>query len=49
MVVFRDVLQMDDPAAWEVESWAVRVLVRVALEESSLSSRSKRNKHSLHQ
>ena len=34
MVVFRDVLQMEDSAAWEVESWAVRVLVRAAIEES---------------
>jgi AcrR family transcriptional regulator len=46
MVVFRDVLQMDDPDAWEVESWAVRVLVRAALKESSLSSRERRDRHS---
>jgi len=38
MVVFRDVLQMDDPAAWEAESWAVRVLARTALLESNQSS-----------
>ena len=49
MVVFRDVLRMDDDAAWEVESWAVRVLTRAALAESSQSSHSKPGKHSPHQ
>lgn len=34
MVVFRDVLQMEDAAAWEVESWMVRVLARAALADS---------------
>ena len=34
MVVFRDVLQMDDPEAAEVESWAVKVLTQAALAES---------------
>jgi len=37
MVVFRDVLQMDDPEASEVESWAVQVLARAALAESEPS------------
>jgi AcrR family transcriptional regulator len=35
MVVFRDVLQMDDAAAWEVESWIVQVLTQAALREST--------------
>lgn len=35
MVVFSDVLRMDDRSARDVESWAVRVLMRAALEESS--------------
>ena len=35
MLVFRDVLQMDAPAAWEVESWVVRALTRAALAESA--------------
>jgi AcrR family transcriptional regulator len=35
MVVFRDVLQLDEATAREVKSWAVRALVRAALEESS--------------
>ncbi len=39
MVVFRDVLQMDDPEASEVERWAVRALARAALAESDLTSR----------
>ena len=34
MVVFRDVLRLDEKAAREVKSWAVRALVRTALEES---------------
>lgn len=45
MVVLRDVLQMDDPAAREVESWAVRVLARAALVESSRGGRGKPGKH----
>jgi AcrR family transcriptional regulator len=39
MVVFRDVLQMDDPEASEVESWAVRVLAQAALAESNRGRR----------
>jgi len=46
MVVFRDVLQMDDPAASEVESWAVRVLTRAALAECDESRRGKPGKRS---
>jgi len=38
MVVFQDVLRMDDTAAWKVESWVVRVLTRAALEESRSAS-----------
>lgn len=34
MVVFRDVLRLDEKVAREVKSWAVRALVRAALEES---------------
>jgi AcrR family transcriptional regulator len=34
MIVFRDVLGMDEHAAREVKSWAVRALVRAALESS---------------
>jgi len=34
MVVFRDVLGVDEKAAREVKSWAARALVRAALEES---------------
>lgn len=34
MVVFRDVLRVDENAARAVKSWAVRALVRAALEES---------------
>jgi AcrR family transcriptional regulator len=34
MVVFRDVLRLDEKAAREVKSWAVRALVRAALAES---------------
>jgi len=37
MVVFRDVLQMNDPEAAEVESWALKVLARAALAESERS------------
>lgn len=33
MVVFQDVLQVDEAAAWEVESWVVRVLTQAALNE----------------
>jgi AcrR family transcriptional regulator len=35
MVVFRDVLQLDDDAARDVKSWAARALVRAALDEAS--------------
>ena len=34
MIVFRDVLRLDEKVAREVKSWAVRALVRAALEES---------------
>lgn len=34
MVVFRDVLRVDEKEARQVKSWAVRALVRAALEES---------------
>ncbi|MEK0084037.1 TetR family transcriptional regulator [Benzoatithermus flavus] len=33
MIVFRDVLRLDDETAREVKSWAVRALVRAALDE----------------
>ncbi len=33
MIVFRDVLRMDEKAARDVKSWAVRALVRAALDE----------------
>ena len=44
MVVFRDVLQMGDSAAWDVESWMVRVLTRAALAESKQSNHGKHGK-----
>jgi AcrR family transcriptional regulator len=34
MIVFRDVLRLDEKTAREVKSWAARALVRAALEES---------------
>lgn len=34
MVVFRDVLRVDEKVARDVKSWAVRALVRAALDES---------------
>jgi AcrR family transcriptional regulator len=37
MVVFRDVLRLDEKAARAVKSWAVRALVRAALDESRSS------------
>jgi AcrR family transcriptional regulator len=39
MVVFRDVLRLDEKAARDVKSWAVRALVRAALDESRSSAR----------
>jgi AcrR family transcriptional regulator len=39
MIVFRDVLRLDEKAAREVKSWAVRTLVRAALEESAAKGR----------
>jgi hypothetical protein len=39
MVVFRDVLQIDEPEAKEVENWAIRALTRAALLESRTKSR----------
>lgn len=38
MIVFRDVLRLDDGTAREVKGWAVRALVRAALAESRLGS-----------
>ncbi|MGD0443387.1 MAG: TetR/AcrR family transcriptional regulator [Edaphobacter sp.] len=46
MVVFRDVLRMDEDAASEVETWAVRALTRAALAESDQSNPSKPGKRS---
>jgi hypothetical protein len=34
MIVFRDVLQVDEQTARRVKSWAVRALVRAALAQS---------------
>lgn len=39
MVVFRDVLRLDEKTARDVKSWAVRALVRAALDESRSGSR----------
>jgi AcrR family transcriptional regulator len=39
MIVFKDVLRLDEPTARAVKSWAVRALVRAALEESEKSGR----------
>jgi AcrR family transcriptional regulator len=38
MIVFRDVLRMDEQDARAVKSWAVRALVRAALDESGAKS-----------
>ena len=38
MIVFRDVLGVDEKTAREVKSWAVRALVRAALAESKASA-----------
>jgi AcrR family transcriptional regulator len=38
MIVFRDVLRMDERDARAVKSWAVRALVRAALDESEAKS-----------
>jgi AcrR family transcriptional regulator len=38
MIVFKDVLRMDEQDARAVKSWAVRVLVRAALEDSEEKS-----------
>jgi hypothetical protein len=35
MIVFKDVLRMDEQHARAVKSWAVRALVRAALAESA--------------
>lgn len=45
MIVFQDVLGLDEKTAREVKSWAVRALVRAALAESAASHRPKRNKN----
>ena len=34
MIVFKDVLGVDEPTARDVKAWAARVLVRAAMEES---------------
>jgi AcrR family transcriptional regulator len=39
MIVFRDVLALDEQTARQVKSWAARVLVRAALEESAARRR----------
>jgi hypothetical protein len=39
MIVFRDVLRTDEKTAREVKSWAVRALVRAALEASAASGK----------
>jgi AcrR family transcriptional regulator len=39
MIVFRDVLGLDERTARKVKSWAVRSLVRAALEESAAARR----------
>ena len=39
MIVFKDVLRLDEKTAREVKSWAVRALVRAALEESKAKAR----------
>lgn len=41
MIVFRDVLRLDQDAARKVKSWAVRALVRAALASSAKSAGSK--------
>ncbi len=38
MVVFRDVVPLDEETAREMKSWAGRALVRAALEESKAKS-----------
>jgi AcrR family transcriptional regulator len=38
MIVFRDVLAIDEKAARKVKSWAVRALVRAAVEESAAAA-----------
>jgi AcrR family transcriptional regulator len=39
MIVFRDVLQIDEPEAREVENWTIRALTQAALLESRTKSR----------
>jgi AcrR family transcriptional regulator len=39
MIVFRDVLQLDEKTARAVKSWAARALVRAALDESEVRRR----------
>jgi AcrR family transcriptional regulator len=33
MIVFRDVLGIDEKSAWKIKSWTVQTLVRAAIEE----------------
>lgn len=42
MIVFRDVLRVDEKTAREVKSWAVRALVRAALEDSQRADQTRR-------
>jgi len=44
MIVFRDVYPIDKNEARKVKSWAIRSLVRTALEESKQNSKSPRDK-----
>ena len=41
MIVFQDVLGLDEKTARKVKSWAARVLVRAALNESAQANRSR--------
>ena len=42
MIVFRDVLQLDEPTARQVKSWAVRALVRAAMRPAPAATDGKR-------
>jgi AcrR family transcriptional regulator len=44
MMVFRDVLQLDDTEAQKVKRWAIRVLVEAAREQSKDTARRSRDK-----
>ncbi len=47
MIVFRDVLRLDEGTAREVKGWAARALVRAALDESRSEARGSRRAASL--